>query len=95
MAADLQGSKDLQIHETSALSTKMNQAYKSSFAEQRSVNKKYIVEDRTGPDKKYKIATWVMNEYKRFDKKLVCADMSLLYFKIHDQGRFGKSVNTF
>ena len=48
MAADLLGSKDLRTHKTSALSTKMNQVLKSLYAEQRSVNKKYIVEDRTG-----------------------------------------------
>ena len=69
----------------------MNQALKSSFVEQESVNKKYI-EMKTGQDK---IATLVMNEYKRFDKKHVCADMSHLYFKIRDPGRYGKSVNTF
>jgi len=65
----------------------MNQASKSSYAEQRSVNKKYIAREQTGQDK---IVTWAMNEYKRFDKKHVCADMSLFFFKIHDPGRFRK-----
>ena len=47
---------------------KMNQASKSSYAEQRSVNKQYIAREQTDRIK-YKIVTWAMNEYKRFDKK--------------------------
>ena len=85
----MQGSKDLQTNETSAQSIKMNQALKNLSAEQESINKIFLSEG--GQNKiKYKIATWVMVKYKGFDKKHVCADMSLLYFKNHDPGGFRK-----
>ena len=74
----MQGSKDLQTNETSAQSTKMNQALKNLSAEQESINKIFLSEG--GKTRPYKIATWVMVKYKGFDKKHVCADMGLFHF---------------